>query len=158
MRRAAIALLVALLVLPGPATAFAATCPRTSLADLEDEVMCQVCGVPLGMANDTLQAKRERAFIKRLVAQCNTKDAIKTELVAQFGPSVLAEPPHHGFDATAYLVPAIMVTFGAAGIASIGLAWRRRGAQGSAASRSTTPVLDPADRERVDAALERWEP
>jgi cytochrome c-type biogenesis protein CcmH/NrfF len=90
------------------------------------------------------------------VAQCNSKTAIKTELVAQFGPSVLAEPPHHGFDVTAYLVPALGFAFGAAGIASIGLAWRRRGGRGPA--HPTPPALSAADRERVDVALEHWDP
>ena len=40
-------------------------CPETSLGDLEDEVMCPVCGTSLGLATEAPQAQRERAFIQR---------------------------------------------------------------------------------------------
>ncbi len=67
MRRAAIALAVCL-SLAAPAVAAAATCPRTSLGDVEDEVMCLECGVPLDVAEGSGQAQRERAFIVRQIA------------------------------------------------------------------------------------------
>ena len=76
---------------PRPARA-AAACPKTSLADLEDEVMCLQCGVPLNVAEDAPSAKRERAFIQQLVDQCQSKQQIKDQLVAQFGDRILAEP------------------------------------------------------------------
>ena len=76
-RRCAVALTAALLVL-GPATsALAAACPRTSLPDVEDEVMCLVCGVPLALA-DAPQAQRERVFITRMVRQCRSKGEIES--------------------------------------------------------------------------------
>ena len=49
MRR--IALLAALAALALPAAAAAQDCPKTSLGDIEDEVMCPVCGTPLGLAS-----------------------------------------------------------------------------------------------------------
>jgi formate dehydrogenase maturation protein FdhE len=36
------------------ATAAWASCPKATLADIEDEVMCPVCGVPLGLAEAPL--------------------------------------------------------------------------------------------------------
>ena len=80
-RRRSVALTAALLLLAPPTSALAATCPRTSLPDVEDEVMCLVCGVPLALA-DAPQAQRERVFITRMVRQCRSKDQIESALVA----------------------------------------------------------------------------
>ncbi|MGB7587413.1 MAG: hypothetical protein WBM00_01755, partial [Solirubrobacterales bacterium] len=41
--------------------------PRTSLPDIEDEVMCPICGTLLELS-DSPQAQRERVFIARLIA------------------------------------------------------------------------------------------
>ncbi|HEY1273470.1 MAG TPA: cytochrome c-type biogenesis protein CcmH [Thermoleophilaceae bacterium] len=150
MRRVA-GVVAALVLLWAPAAAFA-DCPRTTVADLEDEVMCQVCGVPLGLAGDAPQAERERAFIARQVGRCLGKREIERSLVAQFGPSVLADPPHEGFALSAYLVPALAVL----GAAALLIGWlgmsRRRGRE----SDPSAPTLSASERERVDAALERW--
>src|SRR5918999_220174 len=77
---------------PGPAVASAQECPRTSLADIEDEVMCPICGTPLALATEAPQAQRQRAYIEREIANCRSKDEIKQALAAQFGESVLALP------------------------------------------------------------------
>ena len=78
MRRAA--LLLAVLAMGGmPAAAIAKDCPQTTLGDIEDEVMCPVCGTPLGLASESPQAQRERAYIERLIARCRSKDAVKPE-------------------------------------------------------------------------------
>ena len=82
MRRALLVASVALLLL-APA---AAACPRTSLGDVENEVMCPVCGTPLNLAEEAPQAERERAFIQREIDRCRSKDQIKRALVAQYGP------------------------------------------------------------------------
>jgi cytochrome c-type biogenesis protein CcmH len=154
VRRAAIAACAVLVALGAPSAALAARCPRTSVSALENEVMCQVCGVPLGMATDAPQARRERAFIARLAARCQTKEQIKNALVAQFGPSVLADPPHRGFDAAAYVVPVVTILLAVAALGALGLAWRRRRGM---APPSEPPALSAPDRARVDAALERFE-
>ena len=65
MRRL-VALTLAALMLAAPAAAAAASCPKTSLADIEDEVMCPVCGTLLQLS-DSPQADRERVFIRRLI-------------------------------------------------------------------------------------------
>ena len=72
-RRCAAALAAALMLLAPATSALAATCPRTSLADLENEVMCLVCGVPLALA-DAPQAERERAFVRSMIRRCSSKD------------------------------------------------------------------------------------
>jgi cytochrome c-type biogenesis protein CcmH len=150
MRRLAVA--IALLALWTPAVASAA-CPRTSLAAIENTVMCQVCGVPLGLATESPEAARERAFISGLIVRCENATQIKAALVAQYGPSVLALPPQKGFDLAAYLIPVLAVTCAAALLAMVALTWRRRR---RTAGTPSPPALGPDDAARVEAALERF--
>jgi cytochrome c-type biogenesis protein CcmH len=147
------AALIALLVLAVP-TAATAGCPKTSLADIEDEVMCPVCGVPLELATEAPQANRERAFIQREVQACKSKQQIKDELVAQFGTRVLALPPGHGFNVFAYLAPALAVLLGLGIVATIAMR-RRRGDRTDAPP--TTPALAGDDAARLEADLQKYE-
>ena len=149
MRRALA--VVMLLFLLAPAASLAA-CPKTSLADVEDEVMCPVCGVPLGLATESPQAQRERDFIQREVERCKSKQEIKNELVAQFGDRVLALPPDKGFNLTVYLVPAIVVLGGAAAVATVAVRRRNR----ARAAGPATPALAGDDAARLDADLKRY--
>jgi cytochrome c-type biogenesis protein CcmH len=146
-----LALLLATLIFATPAAA--ATCPKTSTSDVADEVMCLQCGVPLNVAEDAPSAKRERAFIQRLVDQCRSKEEIKTALVAQFGDKVLADPKAKA----TWLVPAIGF---AAAIAALGVAalrWRRRRPSPRAAAPDSTPAPAGADGARLDRDLERYD-
>jgi cytochrome c-type biogenesis protein CcmH len=154
MRRALATLL--LLALLAPAAADAAACPKTSLADVEDEVMCPVCGVPLGLATEAPQAQRERAFIQREVESCKSKSEIKNELVAQFGDRVLALPPDKGFNLAVYLVPAAIVLAGAAAVATVALRRRRTPAAAPNGS-APTPTLADEDAARLEADLQRYD-
>jgi cytochrome c-type biogenesis protein CcmH len=154
-RAAAVAAALAALVL-APAAAAATACPRTSATDLEDEVMCPVCGTTLGVAREAPQARRERAFIERLAERCLTKQQIKSALAAEFGDQVLAEPPRTGFALTAYLVPALAVAFAGAAVGLMAARWRRSRA-GDAAQERDLPPLEPAAEARVDAELARLE-
>jgi cytochrome c-type biogenesis protein CcmH len=121
-RVAALAAAALALVLPGVA---AAACPQTTLRDVEDEVMCPVCGTPLSLSTEAPQAQRERRLIERLIARCRSKDEVKRVLVAEFGDEVLALPDDEGFDLAAYLVPALALLFGAGAVGLAVLRWRR---------------------------------
>src|SRR5215203_4676094 len=146
-----VAIAAALVLLPaavaGPA---AAQEPRASLPDIEDEVMCTICGTLLAESQSP-QADRERALIRTLIAQGKNKDQIKDELVAQYGPRVLATPTGHGFDLVAWLVPGLAILLAAAAIA-FGL--RRTLRQRSGAREEPQP-LDPGDAARLEADLSR---
>ncbi len=147
--KAAIVTALAVLLMAAPAAA--QECPKTTLGDVEDEVMCPVCGTPLALATEAPQAQQERRLIERLVARCKSKEEIKTALVAEFGDSVLSIPDDEGFDLAAYVVPALAVLLGAGGIAFAVVRWRRRspGAAG--------PASDDARSKRLDADLERYD-
>jgi cytochrome c-type biogenesis protein CcmH len=135
-----------------------ASCPRATLADIEDEVMCPVCGVPLELA-EAPQAERERAFVQSLIDRCRSKREIKTALVSEFGPSVLALPEDDGFNLAAYLVPTLAILAASAGIALAMARWqreRRRDASQNAALDGVR-ALDPADLARLNAELDRRE-
>jgi cytochrome c-type biogenesis protein CcmH len=156
----AIAVLAACFAVVGlPAASFAAE-PQASLPDIEDEVMCIVCGVPLELAEESPQANQERDLIRRLIAQGLTKQQIEDRLVAQYGPNVLATPGNSGFDLAAWLVPGIAIVV--AGVAIfIGLRrWRRAGTDaepsGSDAP-AAAPAPDDEDSKRLDADLARYE-
>lgn len=134
------------------AAAAAATCPRTTVADLEDEVMCPVCGTALALAREAPLAQRERALIERLVRRCESKEQIKAVLVAQFGPTVLALPPQRGFDAAAYLVPLAGAVLALLGVSVLLVRWRRREAPATSAAASTG---SPAEQRLLEAGLDR---
>jgi cytochrome c-type biogenesis protein CcmH len=116
-------LLAVLLVLAAAPAALAAQ-PKASFNDVEDEVMCDTCNVPLNIA-DSPRADQERAVIRKLIAQGLTKDQIKDRLKAQYGPAILATPQDSGFSLAVWWVPVLVVL---AVAALIGLAlsrWRR---------------------------------
>ena len=150
-RQALVALALIALTIP---TAAPAQEPQTSLADLEDEVMCIVCGVVLEHAIEAPQAIQEREFIQKLVAQGLTKDEIKDRLVDEFGSEVLAIPEASGFDLAAWLVPGVAIV-AAGGAIVVGLRrWRRAGRADEAGE---TEVVDAGESERLDADLARYE-
>src|SRR5436305_3590276 len=154
-----LAALMTILLLAAPAAAAAATCPKTSLADIEEEVMCPVCGVPLELATEAPQANRERAFIQRQVQACQSKQQIKNELVAQFGDRVLALPPSKGFDLVAYLAPAAAVLAGVAAVVTVARR-RRRGGAPAAATNGATPgtnALAGEDAARLEADIQSYD-
>ena len=149
--RATRPLLVALAALVLAAPAAAAPAPKTNLPDVEDEVMCPICGTLLELAQSP-QANDERDFIRRQIAAGKTKQQIKDALVAQYGRQVLATPPASGFDLSAYLVPAIALLAAAIAIA-LGLRrWRR-----SDPPDGSSAPLDAAEAERLDADLARYD-
>ena len=154
MRRA-LAGLIACLALLGPGAALAvAACPQTSVADIEDEVMCPVCGTPLSLAIEAPQARREREFIVDLVERCRSKQEIKTALASEFGPSVLAVPADDGFDRAAWLVPVLVLLLASAGTVAATIRWRRRrpAPGGERAGEATGE-----DAARLDADLARYD-
>jgi cytochrome c-type biogenesis protein CcmH len=126
---------------------------QTSLSDVEDEVMCPVCGTLLALSQSP-QADRERAFIQHQIAAGRSKDEIKDALVAEYGSEVLATPDTEGFDLAAWLVPGVAIV--AAGVAIFfGLRrWRR---DGRLVGKGEPAAIDPEDQERLDSDIARYD-
>ncbi|MFL5420123.1 MAG: cytochrome c-type biogenesis protein CcmH [Myxococcales bacterium] len=144
---AALALCLALPALSADAEA------KASLADVEDEVMCPICGTLLELS-DSPQADRERAFIRRLIDRGETKDQIKDALVDEYGRNVLATPSDSGFDLTAWLLPIVGLAAALAAliVGALRLSRRRR-----ATPRAPPPSLEPDDAARLERDLSSYD-
>jgi cytochrome c-type biogenesis protein CcmH/NrfF len=152
--RVAILLLAALAASALPALAVAAP-HRTSLNDVEDEVMCPICGTLLALS-DSPQAQREKVFIARLIAAGKTKAQIEDALVAEYGETVLALPGGSGFDLSAYLVPIVAFAVAAVALGLGVLRWRRAGGPPGSGP-PAAPGPSDSDAARLDADLARYD-
>ena len=124
-------------------------------ADLEAELVCPTCDTTLDQSNAPV-AQRMKQLIRQHIAAGWTEERIKADLVDQFGPGVLAEPPKSGFDLLAWLLPLGLLVAGALGVGVIAWGWSRRRDDAGEEDADTRP-LDPELERRVDAELERYE-
>jgi cytochrome c-type biogenesis protein CcmH len=146
---------VAMMLLVAFAPTAGVAAPRASLFEIEKEVMCPVCGTLLQLA-ESPQALREKAFIRRLIAEGKTEAQVKDALVAEYGEEVLALPQGSGFSLSAYVVPVVAFFVAAIALALGVLRWRRAGDGGS--SGDPGPVGPKGDdAERLDADLARYD-
>ena len=144
--RLAVALTALALLAPAAAGA-----QQASLPDIEDEVMCPICGTTLELS-DSPQAERERELIRGLIAEGKSKDEIKDALVAEYGEDVLAVPDSEGFDLTAWVIPALGIGIAAVvvGLAIARLARRRR-------SNGVGRELEPGDEARLERDMSSYD-
>ena len=140
---------------PGLASPAQGTAPneQTSLSDVEDEVMCPVCGTLLALSQSP-QADRERAFIQRQIADGRSKDEIKDALVAEYGSEVLATPDTEGFDLAAWVVPGVAIVVRGSRSCRVFRRWRRDGGWVEGAE---PDAIDPEDNERIDSDIARYD-
>jgi len=123
-----------------------------TLNELEGEVMCPTCHTTLDQSNAPV-ARRIEAYISGRIAVGDTKSEIEGKLVAQFGPAILAAPPHKGFDLLAWWLPEFGVLGGALLLAASAYRWSRTRAS------TVAPILEPLDPElerRLDQELARF--
>jgi cytochrome c-type biogenesis protein CcmH len=140
-------------MLPPPA-ASASIPPRTSLPAVQNDLMCVACKEPLAVSQAP-QANSERQLIRHLISLGYTKAEIERAMVAQYGPSVLAKPPAHGFNLSVYILPPAAVLLGLIVIGFAVRRWRRN-------TRRTVPQqvaaapLAPGDARRLEDDLARY--
>ncbi len=145
IRLALLATLTLLVV--GTPSAGAAPSP----SDLEAELVCPTCKTTLDQS-DAPVARRMKQIIREQLAAGATEAEIKADLVDQFGPGVLAEPPKSGFDLLAWVVPLGLLGAGAIGVGVVAWGWshRRRGEPADVG-------LEPELERRVDDELDRFD-
>jgi cytochrome c-type biogenesis protein CcmH len=142
-------LIAAALIAAAPATAQNAD---ATLPDIEDEVMCPICGTPLGLS-ESPAADRQREFIRRQIEAGLGKEEIKDALVVEYGSEVLATPEAEGFDLAAWVIPGLAI-IAAAGALAVGIRrWRR---DGSDDEPPPTPGAS-GDEERLATDLGRYD-
>lgn len=144
------------LALAAPA---AACTPKTSLAKLENEVMCPICQGETIAQSDSQAAQQIKRFVQGRVEACASEAEIKRELVAQYGPQILAAPPRHGFGWLAWLLPSIGFLVAAGVMALLARRWARGVSAEPAVggpSRNGRP-LDPDLERRLDDELARFD-
>jgi cytochrome c-type biogenesis protein CcmH len=158
--KVACALIVAIvLVVPAAAAASPAThpAPQTTVNEIEAEVMCPICGTLLELA-ESPQARREKVFVAKLVAEGKSKAEVKDALVAQYGPSVLALPKASGFDLSAYLVPILAIAIAAVALVFSVLRWRRSGRENEpSATNAAASAPQGEDAKRLEDDLSRYD-
>jgi cytochrome c-type biogenesis protein CcmH len=143
---AALLLMLVLALVP----AARAAAPRASFNDIEDEVMCVTCNVPLNIANSP-QAEDERTEIKRLIALGLTKQQVLDRLKADLGPEVLADPPRDGFTIPPWLAPIAAIGGVALLLVLTGPRWRRGGGADPAGDAAGAwPEQSPDELRRLD--------
>ena len=153
----AVVVVLALLAAAALVPSATAAPPRASFNDVEDEVMCDTCNVPLNIAESD-RADQERAAIRRLIARGLTKEQILAELERTYGPSILAKPQDSGFSLAVWWVPVAVVVGLVALVAALLPRWRRRGHDdGDDQDGQRAPTLSTADARRLDEDLARYD-
>lgn len=129
--------------------------PQANLPDLEDEVMCPICGTLLGLSRAPA-AERQRVFMRRLIREGKDEQEIKDALVAEYGPQVLALPDDERVNFWVYVVPLVGLILAAIGVLWAGLAWRRqRGPTDEVAAAAAGP--SGAESERLERELDDYD-
>lgn len=127
---------------------------RASFIEIQNDLMCVACHEPLAVSQSQ-EAFSERSFIRQLISQGLTKRQIEQQMVANYGPGVLAKPPASGFNLVIYVLPPVLLAIGAATLLVTIPRWRRRSREPGATEFDAGPALDPEDARRLDDDLAR---
>jgi cytochrome c-type biogenesis protein CcmH len=140
------------LALAGPV---AASELKPTSAELESELVCPVCETTLD-TSDAPAARLMKAYIRARIAAGDTKSEIKSKLVDQFGPPVLAVPPRQGFDWIAWLLPLGGLALGVVVVGALAWRWSRHRGDEPPSPGESGPI-EPELERRLDAELARFE-
>jgi len=145
-------LLVALALLAVLVPASLAETSNWTVVGIQTELMCPTCKGERLDISTAPAADRVRAYLVRAHAEGWSKDHVKSALVAQFGPQVLAAPPRSGFGLIAWVAPIAAVLAGVVLAVWLARRWLRRR---SANDPEADPVEgDPAHRAALEAQLD----
>lgn len=153
---AVVALLLAVAVLLPPAGLAQGEPPTLDeINAVARELYCPLCN---GVRLDTCELKaceQMRQVISDRLAAGVSKEQIKDEFVAQYGPIVLGEPPRQGLSLLAWVLPIAALVGGAAWLFYTARRWTR---QPAAASTATAPAAgQPEPQGETDPYLAQVE-
>lgn len=123
MIRIYIVMIVAFILLAGPATVWAAS----QLADLENALMCKCddkCGkVLINCTCDT--SKETRKILTGKLESGLTVDQIVKQYVDKYGETILSAPTKSGFNLSAWIMPFAALAIGGFGVRKVIQSWVR---------------------------------
>ena len=118
-----IVMIVALILLAGPATVWAAS----QLANLENALMCKCddkCGkVLINCTCDT--SKETRKILTGKLESGLTVDQIVKQYVDKYGETILSAPSKSGFNLSAWIMPFAALAIGGFGVRKVIQSWVR---------------------------------
>jgi cytochrome c-type biogenesis protein CcmF len=119
--------------------------------------MCRGCRAPMNncpMAPGCHGLREQEPKIDAMLAEGKSPEAIRAAFVAEYGGTVLLEPPDRGFNRLAWLLPYVVGGAGATAIGLVAWRWSRKPADAPAAATSNAaPVEDAALQERLNDEL-----
>ena len=121
--------------------------------------MCPVCGTTLAQSDSAAAQQIKRVIVQRIKAG-DSEAEIKSLLVRQYGESILASPPAHGFNLLAWLLPLVGILLGAGIVGALAWRWSREREE----REEPPPVwalngrpLEPELERRLDEELARFD-
>ena len=135
----------------GAATAPAAV-SEAEVQAIASQLRCVVCQNLSVADSPSDMARQMRDLIRERLAAGDTPREVEAYFVQRYGEWVLLAPPARGLNLLLWLAPFGAVAGGLLLVLRLARRWRRRPA---AAGPAGVPSVDPRDRERIAAELER---
>ena len=117
--------------------------PQERARNLAETIACPACDGQSVAESDAAASRGIRTLIAERVDQGASDDAIRDELVATWGQSILLTPDSSGVSGLVWVLPVVALVLALAGVGYV--FWRWRGA--------ATVHASDADRALVDRAL-----
>jgi cytochrome c-type biogenesis protein CcmH len=137
--------------------AMAAQTPAQIENDIGNKVYC-LCGCVTTLNHCPMlhcaEKEEVRGIISADVQKGMAEPAILQDLVNRFGEKILAAPPAHGFNLTAWVLPSIGLLIGLFLAIAFVRRWRRPAIQGAALS--TAPAMDQNVRSAVEEEMKKY--
>jgi cytochrome c-type biogenesis protein CcmH len=137
--------------------AMAGQTPSGMEQDIGNKVYC-LCGCVTTLNHCPMLrcAEKEeiRAIIRADLSEGKAEPAILQDLVDRYGEKVLAAPPAHGFNLTAWILPGVGLLIGLFLAISIVLRWRRPAVQ--AVAPAGAPPLDENVLSAVEEEMKKY--
>jgi cytochrome c-type biogenesis protein CcmH/NrfF len=130
-----------------------------TLQELEGQVMCPACEVPLDQSSSPA-ANRIRIFIAKRIRAGDTRSEIMDKLVEQFGPEIRAAPATSGFGLLAWVLPLVALLGGGAVVGVYAWRWSRSREpvpSGGSPHQNGRAPLDPELERKLEDELARFE-
>jgi len=120
---------------------------------IENELQCPVCqNVTVAYSGSTL-AGQMREVVHEQLAAGKSHDQIIQYFVDRYGEAILTQPPKHGLNLLAWLLPLAGLALGLAAVASV-LRSRRGISESAGPAASAEPGLSADDERLLATALE----